>query len=169
MHKRVALIGRSGVGKSTCAEFLGSQGYQNCSTGGICRDISNILFGNEDRSNLNSITDALQNLDKSIFLKSALRLMDLEGAIVIDSLRYKEDYQFAIENGFTIVRIRANSADQSHRLLLRGQKYSPGKDDNHSSETELVTAPADIEIPNTKSLSVFRGAIGDHLNLGRRK
>jgi len=87
--QRIGLIGFTGVGKSTVAQHLKSaHGFHIASTGAMCRAISMLVFGNEDKSNLLALTDALQSIDPIIFLKAASRAAPAGTLLTIDALRY---------------------------------------------------------------------------------
>src|SRR5271155_1625467 len=106
--KHIGLIGATGVGKSTVAEHLRNvHGFHIGSTGATCRSVSRLLFGNEDKSNLVAVTDALQSLDPAIFLKAALRDVPVGHCVVIDALRYRHDYDFAVQHDYYLVRLSA--------------------------------------------------------------
>ncbi|MGV1769357.1 hypothetical protein ACQZ6B_04190 [Agrobacterium vitis] len=154
---RLALMGKSGAGKSTAAEMIAER-YQirRLSTGLICRQISQLLFGNEDKASTQKIDDALIKIDKSIFLKAVLRDVAPNESICIDSLRFKADFEIARELGFFIIRIGASDQLRLERLKSRGQVFDLTVDGLHRSEVELDEAAADLEIVNDGSLDTMK-------------
>src|SRR5580693_3608313 len=113
---RIGIIGFTGVGKSTVAEHLKTaHGFQIVGTGAMCRAVSMLVFGNEDKRNLLSLTDALRSIDPSIFLKAALRRAQTDAPLVIDAVRFEADYYYALENGFHLIRLRASLARKIHQ------------------------------------------------------
>jgi hypothetical protein len=106
--RRIALLGKTGVGKTEVAKYLIEKGFAPCKTGAICRQISELLFGNDWKINTQKITDALITLEPSIFLKAALRNWDSRVPAVIDALRFQSDLEIARDNGFFIVRVVAS-------------------------------------------------------------
>ena len=61
---RIALIGKSGAGKSHLAGILaGQRGVTLVKTGAVCREIANLLFGNEDKSTTQKLDDVLTQLE----------------------------------------------------------------------------------------------------------
>lgn len=157
---RFALIGKSGAGKSTAAQMI-HELYQarRVSTGEICRTISSLLMGNEDKASTQKIDDALTTIDQSIFLKAALRDIPVEESICIDSLRFKSDIEIARQRGILIIRVVASDALRVERLKSRGQVFNFSVDGAHRSETELEGAEVDLEIVNDGGLEKMRLAI----------
>lgn len=118
--RRFALIGKSGAGKSTVAEQIAQDyGIRRVSTGAICRQISNLLFGNEEKASTQRIDDALTEIDPSIFLQAALRNAGPEERICVDSLRFTSDYRIARDQGFEIIRVIALDESRALRLAAR--------------------------------------------------
>lgn len=147
--RRFALIGKSGAGKSTVAEQIASDyGIRRISTGTICRQISILLFGNEEKASTQRIDDALTQIDPSIFLRAALRGVTPDESICLDSLRFLTDYSLARDEGFTIIRVTASDETRTRRLAGRGQVFNLDVDGRHRSETELDAAKADFLIEN---------------------
>ncbi|MEO9899234.1 hypothetical protein [Nisaea sp.] len=157
---RIALIGKSGSGKSAVAEIL-SQKFDVpiIKTGAVCRKVSKILFGNEDKRSTQMLDDALTQIDGSIFLKSALRgVTDMDGYI-IDSIRFSSDLSLAKYNGCKILRILAQDSIRVQRLQERGQVFSLESDGNHRSEVELDGVSVDNEIVNENSIAHLKCSI----------
>lgn len=143
------MIGKSGAGKSTVAEQISREyGIRRISTGAICRHISMLLFGNEEKASTQRIDDALTQIDPSIFLKAALRDARPEEPICVDSLRFLSDYSFARGQGFEIIRVAASDKTRTRRLAARGQVFNLDVDGRHRSETDLDRAEADFTIHN---------------------
>jgi cytidylate kinase len=93
---RIALVGKSGAGKSEVSRYLAEMhGFSAIKTGAICRTISMILFGNEEKSSTQRLDDTLTAIDPSIFLRASLRDADLTGDMVVDALRFAEDLRLA--------------------------------------------------------------------------
>ncbi|MBY5707508.1 AAA family ATPase [Rhizobium leguminosarum] len=155
-----ALIGKSGAGKSTAAQMIAER-YQarRVSTGAICRQISRLLMGDEDKASTQKIDDALIKIDTSIFLKAALRDVAQNESICVDSLRFESDVKIARERGFFVIRITASDQLRLERLKSRGQVFNLTIDGRHRSEVELDETPADLEIVNDGSLDNMRRAV----------
>jgi len=157
---RIALIGQSGSGKTQTASLLRDEfDCKIVKTGQICRKISQILFGNEDKSSTQKLDDALTPLDPSIFLRACLRELPPDGNIVVDSLRFSTDATLVTSIGFKTLRVRAPLDTRIVRLHERGQIFDPVLNAAHRSETELEAYPANIEIDNVGSLDELHAKI----------
>lgn len=157
---RFALIGKSGAGKSTVAEQIEREyGIRRISTGTICREISMLLFGNEEKASTQRVDDALTQIEPSIFLRAALRGIESEAAICVDSLRFLTDYDLARDEGFEVIRVIASDETRICRLTARGQAFNPDVEGRHRSETELDTAEADFTIHNDGTKGEIEAAL----------
>ncbi|MBB3387215.1 cytidylate kinase [Rhizobium sp. BK609] len=134
-------------------------GIRRISTGTICRQISMLLFGNEDKASTQRIDDALTQIDPSIFLQAALRGAAPEERVCVDSLRFAADYNLARAQGFEIIRVTASDETRTRRLAARGQVFNLDVDGRHRSETELDTAEADLTIHNDGTKNEIEAAL----------
>lgn len=159
---RFALLGKSGAGKSEIAKALKEHlGCRIVKTGAICRTISQVLFGNEDKHSTQILDDALTVLDPSIFLKAAARDITFNEAIVIDALRFMSDVAIADHLGCKLVRVVANADERVRRLQLRQQTFELARDGVHRSETELDACPVDHVIMNGGTMSDLQSQVAD--------
>lgn len=160
LHSRIALIGKSGAGKSASAHLLSEQaGLAHVRTGLICRQISKMLFGNENKTSTQILDDALTPIDNSLFLRAALRDLDLSCPFVIDSLRFESDLAIARSLGCFVIRISADDQARYRRLSERSQIYDPLKDGLHRSETELDSAAVNAVVLNNGTHEDLRSAL----------
>lgn len=165
--RRFALIGKSGAGKSTVAEQIKRDyGIRRISTGIICRQISMLLFDNEDKASTQRIDDALTPIDPSIFLRAALRGVTLEEQICVDSLRFMADYSLVQAEGFEIIRVISSDNTRMRRLEARGQVFDPDVDGRHRSEIELDTVKSDFTINNDGPEEEIQAALRSIFSMG---
>jgi dephospho-CoA kinase len=160
--RNIALYGRTGSGKTTAADALvRNYGYVHRKTGGACRALCLELFGSEDKALMNKVTDALRSIDPAVWLRAALRETDTKPArpIVLDSIRFRPDYQYVIERDFATIRITAPSDSRVERLAGRGQEFDLLRDDLHPAEIELASEEFDFTIENDGPLSDLMGDI----------
>lgn len=157
---KIALIGKSGTGKSEVAKCLSENfGLKVIKTGTICRKISQLLLGNEDKASTQLLDDALTQIDPSIFLKASMRNADIEEDFVIDALRFLSDYDFACRRDILTVRVLANDTARVARLRHRGQVFELSKDGKHRSEIELDDVSVDYEIENNGTLGALKSEV----------
>lgn len=148
---RIAVYGRSGSGKGTVATILTDRyGYMHVSSGSVCRSISQILFGDEDRAHLNALSTALRSIDEHLLIEAALRAIKTDIPIVFDSIRYKTDYDWFRESGFSLWKVDCPEEICIRRLKSRGQVFSV-KDLDHLSESGLEHEEFDFTIDNSGS------------------
>lgn len=148
----IALYGRTGSGKTTVAEVLVEEyGYSHRKTGAACRALCLDLFGSEDKALLNKVTDALRGIDPAVWLRAAIRdsRQDTGRPIVLDSIRFRPDYQYVVERDFVTIRITAPSGARVERLAGRGQEFDVLRDDLHPAEIELSSEAFDYTIDNS--------------------
>ncbi len=151
---KVALCGPSGAGKSFIADILSRKfSFVHLSAGAICRDISLSLFGNDNRNNLNAVSEVVRRHDEQFFIRATMKQaessIELPGCrgLVFDSARYGSDFVFLRRRGFRIWRIEAPDSVVRSRLLSRGQVYA-NDDLAHASETEYTRESYDIMLIN---------------------
>lgn len=165
---RIALIGKSGSGKSEVSRYLASvHGFSIIKTGAICRAISMTLFGNEEKSSTQRLDDALTAIDPSIFLRASLRTADLSADVVVDALRFAEDFQLANSLEFRTLRLKSGAQMRLQRLTARGQGFDLAAEGLHRSETELDGVAVDFEIENVGPVSDLHAAL-DSVVIGLR-
>jgi cytidylate kinase len=147
----IALSGSSGSGKSTIAGYLACKyGYLICNTGRLCREICLLLFDSESKTILNRVTDYMKSIDENVWLRAALKTIKNDKPIVIDSIRFRSDYQFCRNQSFQLWKIEAPLEERISRLNARKQEFNPKKNGFHPAETELEDFPFDNLILNSK-------------------
>jgi adenylate kinase family enzyme len=147
----IALFGRSGSGKTTVSDYLVKQyGYFHCSPGGICRQISRLLFQAESKTILNQVNDAIQTLGKLVLTRAALASVpEQTERIVFDSMRFMEDYEFFTTQQYSLWRVECAEEVRIGRLAGRGQDFKVGQDDLHRGELELSDCQFDLTLYNS--------------------
>ena len=144
----IGVHGFSGSGKSEVARYLVSRhGFFHVSSGEICRSVSRLLFGSEEKGVLNTISAKMREIDESIWIEAALRSTK-QGPLIFDSLRYRSDAVFLRERGFQLWTIDCPPNICADRLRRRGQDFSFA-DFSHASEVELRLFPFDVRIDNS--------------------
>ena len=135
-------------------------GYAHYKTGEACREIARRLFGSEDKTLLNRITDALRAIDSDVWLRAALPPPGVTDPIVFDSMRFPTDYESLQAKGFELWRVAAPHAVRVKRLAARGQGFDPHIDESHPAEVALAGHAFDVTIANdSSSLAELRAAI----------
>lgn len=95
----------------------------------------------------------MRQLDPNVWVHHAEMAMHVwEGyrgvnGIVIDDLRQPNEYEWARENDFVIIRVSAYDKDRIHRAKLRGDDFDESML-SHETETHVDTFEVDYEIAN---------------------
>lgn len=149
----IALSGKSGSGKTTVASYLEqSHGYARVGTGDLCRAVCRELFGNESKMTMNAATDALRTVQPDVWLAAALRHAPRGRPLIVDSMRFREDYLLLRSRGYELWRVDVRSDVRWARLHQRGQESRGERDDGAAAETELDAAAFDQLIVNERGL-----------------
>jgi dephospho-CoA kinase len=145
---KIALIGKSGAGKSEVSHYLKEKyGYQICHTGKRVRELAQEFFNDQSKDILHKIDDCFNSIEKGIWLKIALRQSKSNEKIVIDSLRFIEDYELAKNNDYYVWKIESKKDLRVQRLINRKQIFK-SNDLDHVSEWELDGIEPDTLIQN---------------------
>ncbi len=148
----VALVARSGAGKSLTSEYLRqTYGYALCRPGAICREITLRLFGTQSKTTLNKVNDAMRAIDPDVWLRVALQeLGSLQPStpVCIDGMRFNSNVEYCRKNSFVLINIEASESTRLRRLESRGQEYNKAVDAVHAVETEIEGIAFDYVIRN---------------------
>jgi len=104
---KIAITGKMCYGKTTVANIIKEYDneYQIFSFGQKVKDIATDLFDmqNKDRTLLTSIGTKMREIDSDIWAKYIIKsCRDLEN-VVIDDLRYQNEYRYLLEHDFKII------------------------------------------------------------------
>jgi dephospho-CoA kinase len=136
-HRNIALMGKSGTGKTTVAKQLVSgHGYHRCTPGDICRQVCSLVFGKQERSVMNKVTELLKTIDNLVWLKAAMANAPPGRPLVYDSMRFADDYDYLRNEGFEVWLVESREDLRHERLKERGQIYTDA-DEEHPLEVEL--------------------------------
>ena len=117
---KIAITGKMCYGKTTLANIIKeyNDDYQIFSFGQKVKDIATDLFlmQNKDRTLLTNIGTKMREIDPDIWAKYTInKCKDLDN-VVIDDLRYQNEYDLLIKNGFKIIVLTLPKAIQIYRL-----------------------------------------------------
>jgi len=117
---KIAITGKMCYGKTTLANIIKeyNDDYQIFSFGQKVKDIATDLFlmQNKDRTLLTNIGTKMREIDPDIWAKYTInKCKDLDN-VVIDDLRYQNEYDLLIKNDFKIIVLTLPKAIQIYRL-----------------------------------------------------
>jgi dephospho-CoA kinase len=158
----IAFTGKAGAGKSTAASALVDHlGYRLVSFAAPLKNAAALIWGPEartDRSLLQWLGQIIRERDEFAWVDAAIRQIDDEfnnsphvtghaPRIVIDDLRFPNEYHRLKEEGFVIVRVEANRHSRIDRLKANGKLQDEAQLED-TSETALDSYEADYTIVN---------------------
>lgn len=155
----IALAGKAGAGKSTAADLLVELGYEKRSFATGVRDAAAAIWGDEarnDRDKLQKLgTDVARMIDLDCWCNLLVhRLQNERGfgfdekpPVVVDDLRFPNEYWALKSEGFVIVRVGAERNRRVDRLKANG-KWQDEEQLEHVSETALDDLAADYFVAN---------------------
>jgi len=145
---RIAFSGKMQVGKTTSADYLVHKyGFIKLSFAGKLKEIAKDLWpeqfecGQKPRKLLQDLGMKMREIDQDVWVKYLVRIvrsLPKESNIVIDDLRFMNEYKALKNEGFFVV------------LVLRDVPPSPFG--NHPSEKEVEQMPYDALLLNTGTL-----------------
>lgn len=159
---KIAISGKAGSGKSALAKFfIEEHNLKHISFAKKVKEIAMDLFGlsydeafgaNKNREVLQGIGQKMREIDHDVWVKYLARQND--DNVVLDDLRYKNEYQLLKDNGFIMVRVLAPQE-------LRQQRIPNTFPENteHISEIDLDDIPFeewDVTINNVSDIEYLR-------------
>jgi dephospho-CoA kinase len=137
---RIAITGKMCSGKTTLCNYLCSvePRFQIFSFGRKVKDCATDLFGMnplvKDRPLLTSLGQKMREIDSEVWINYVIKqCSDIEFCLV-DDLRYQNEYEALIKNGFKIIQL--NISDELQEKRIR-EVYPDNFEDHLSARTHL--------------------------------
>ena len=147
---RIALCGKMGSGKSYIAKlFSEKHNSKIISFAGKVKKLANELFDmkEKDRNLLLDLSQKMKEIDKNVWVNIVKKEINKYENIVIDDLRFPNEYQMLKDLDFIVIRLKIDKDLQIDRL---SNKYKNFKDHieamEHDSETLLEDFVYDFEV-----------------------
>jgi hypothetical protein len=142
MIRRIAFSGKQGSGKTLCAQYLMKHyNFHHVGFADAIKDYAmnqyslsyeQVYGRHKNRELLQRIGSDFRSRDPNFWVDIAMTKLDrLKVPVVIDDLRYPNEYKALTERGFYLVRMEAMQSLRRQRLSLSF------KNPEHSSETSL--------------------------------
>tara|TARA_X000000950_G_C13771958_1_gene601381 strand:+ start:413 stop:940 length:528 start_codon:yes stop_codon:yes gene_type:complete len=172
---KLAILGKMGSGKSTSAKYLKENyNFKIHSFGYPVKKFAKEIF-NEKSKNRKLIQDFAQKvkeIDPDVWVKYLINNLDLEKNIVIDDLRFPNEYKVLKKNGFKIIKLSITDEFQEIRLKNtypdNYQVHIERKNDISESYTDeiLYDYLFKVESNNIKDLHLFLdNIVNNNLNI----
>jgi dephospho-CoA kinase len=161
----IALIGKMGAGKTTCARLLIEHfAYQRVAFADVLKDTTARLWGaeaREDRDKNQRLGQAVRDIDEDTWVRLLIERINEPGQdvpYVVDDVRYHNEAWALKGEGFVTVRIEAEKSiriDRVKRLgKLAADDWEQAQQLNHLSETSLDDWPEDYKVRNLSATTM---------------
>ena len=119
---KIAVTGKMCSGKTTLCNYLCEiePRFQIFSFGKKVKDVASDLFNMDprvkDRTLLTSIGQKMREIDKDVWINYVInQCKDVEYCLV-DDLRYQNEYEALVKNGFKIIQLNISDELQEYRI-----------------------------------------------------
>lgn len=172
-HPHIAIIGKMGSGKTTCAEMLERElRYSRGSFAARLKEVASLIWGDSartDRQKLQDLGVAVRGIQEDAWVDALVaQLLVWRGPIAIDDCRFKNEYWALKHLGFKFIRVHCDEAIREDRLVRNG-KLQSREQFKHISETDLDGIDADLDITNESDEQALSEAVFDAVATLKRK
>jgi len=139
---RIAITGKLRSGKTSISDYLErAYEYKRIAFGDALKRYAHEIFGeveNKPRELYQSFGQKMREIDSDVWVKQVERVINewesvTNYSVVIDDLRQPNEYEWARDNGFTIIRINADKDVRIKRAEALGDDFD---EENLSHDTE---------------------------------
>ena len=152
---KIAVSGKMGAGKTTLAQhFVDKYGFKRTAFAKALKDYAidifmlseEDVFGKKKRALLQDFGQKMREIDELVWINQLLADVEGNEKVVVDDVRYENEYSAMIKEGYLMIRINAPEKLRKERL---GDKFQNA---DHESETSLDNESFDIYIDNIGSV-----------------
>jgi dephospho-CoA kinase len=137
---KIAITGKMCSGKTTLCNYLCSvePRFQIFSFGKKVKEVATDLFGmdplTKDRPLLTSLGQKMREIDSEVWLDYVIQQCENKEFCLVDDLRYQNEYEALVKNGFKIIRL--NLSDELQEKRIR-EVYPDNFEDHLINRTHL--------------------------------
>lgn len=165
MKKRIALCGQICSGKSHYAKKISEEcgNFKIISFAGkikhFCKEIFGMNFKN--RKLLINFAEKMKQIDENVWINLVKNDILDNDCIVIDDLRFKNEYEFLKRHGFMIVKIDINTQILSERIkkLYKSNYIDHINALSCESENTFKSFDVDFIIKNDEDFEILKSMI----------
>ena len=120
---KIAICGKMCSGKTTLANMIKRMDdrYTIYSFASKIKEIASDVFamkdGTKDRTLLTSIGTKMREIDQDVWIKYVLKQTQGETHCLIDDLRYQNEYEVLVKEGWQIIQLNVSPHIQKQRLM----------------------------------------------------
>ena len=164
---KIAITGKMCSGKTTLSNYICSvePRFKIFSFGKKIKEVANDLFNMDpmikDRSLLISIGQKMREIDSEVWINYVIRQTEDHEFCLIDDLRYQNEYDALLKNGFKIIQLEISPLLQEKRIR---EVYPDNCEDhlsarNHLSENNEFNSSPDLIIDSDSDECDIRNMI----------
>jgi dephospho-CoA kinase len=137
---KIAVTGKMCSGKTTLCNYLCSvePRFQIFSFGKKVKEVATDLFGmdplTKDRPLLTSLGQKMREIDSEVWLDYVIQQCENKEFCLVDDLRYQNEYEALVKNGFKIIQL--NLSDELQEKRIR-EVYPDNFEDHLINRTHL--------------------------------
>ena len=170
---KIAITGKMCSGKTTLSNYICSQEprFKIFSFGKKVKEVASDLFKMDhafkDRSLLTLVGQKMREIDQEVWINYVIEKTHDHEFCLIDDLRYQNEYDALVKNGFKIIQINISPILQEKRIR---ELYPDNYKDhllnrNHLSELNEFTGPGpDLIIDSESDETYIRSAVENLIN-----
>lgn len=149
---KIAICGKMCSGKTTIANYIMRTfpGYKKYSFGQKVKDLCVELFNmkEKDRSLLIKFANSMREIDSNVWINQVLKVTKGEDNCIIDDVRYQNEVDALIKDGWSFIQINIPYELQTNRIIkLYPNNYQDHlKNRNHLSEQNSFEFSKNIHV-----------------------
>ena len=136
---KVAITGKMCSGKTSLAKLIQEQDnrYEIYSFGKKVKEVAVDLFDmkEKDRSLLVNIGTKMREIDSNVWVNYVINQTKDKEYCIIDDLRYQNEYDALIKNGFKVIQLIVDSKTQEERII----KTYPNNYEDHIKNRDHIS------------------------------
>lgn len=119
-NRKIAITGKMGSGKTTLCNYIIEKNpqFKKYSFATRVKELAVELFNmkQKDRELLINFANKMRDIDPDVWARYVINQTKLKDKVLIDDLRYLNEYQLLRQNGFKIVKLDISEQLQENRL-----------------------------------------------------